>query len=52
MNNNMFDDIKVVFPLKMEPIEVSFKYMGDWVKPLDYIVKDWKWLVNKFEKRV
>ena len=28
VNNNMSDDIKVLFPYKLEPIEVDFKYMA------------------------
>ena len=50
--NIVSNDIKVLFPYKMEPIEVGFKYLGYRVKPLNYLDKDWKWLVKKFEKRV
>ena len=31
---------------------MGFKYLGYWVKPLNYLVRDWQWLVRKFEKRV
>ena len=44
--------IKAIFPIHMEPIEFNFKYLGFWLKPLNYRVKDWLWLVKKFEKIV
>lgn len=44
--------ISTIFPYSMEQIEGGFKYLRFWVKPLNYLVSDWHWLVRKFEKRV
>ena len=52
IGDELDSNIRAIFPYKMDPIEVGFKYLGFWVKPLNYYIIDWKWLVNKFEARV
>ena len=39
-------------PYKMEHITKGFKYLGYFIKPLGYKVKDWFWLVQNFERRI
>ena len=39
-----------LMPYKMEPIVVGFKYLGYYLKPLGYGIKDWRWFILKFEK--
>ena len=36
----------------MEPIAVGFKYLGYYLKPLGYGIKDWRWFILKFEKKL
>jgi len=33
-------------------ISPRFKYLGYFIKPLGYLVKDWHWFLNFFEKRI
>ena len=39
-------------PYKMEPIVAGFKYLGYYLKPLGYGIKDWKWFLMKFENKL
>ena len=39
-------------PFKTEHISSGFNYLGYFIKPLGYKVKDWSWLIKKFEKRI
>ena len=36
----------------MEPITTSFMYLGYFLKPLSYRVRDWYWLIKRFEHRI
>ena len=38
-------------PLKMEPLTFGFKYLGYYLKSLGYGIKDWRWFIQKFEKK-
>ena len=40
LNSLLIDELKVLIPYKLDPIEVGYKYLGYWVKPLNYLVKD------------
>ena len=51
LDDNLVVSISSIFPFSMEPIEIDFKYLGFWIKPLNYCVEDSKWLVQKFNKR-
>ena len=39
-------------PYKYEHINKGFKYLGYFIKPLGYLVKDWHWILAKFENRI
>ena len=39
LNSMLIDDLKGLLHYKMDPIEVGFKYLGYWVKPLNYMFK-------------
>ena len=36
----------------MDPIMLGFKYLGYFLKPLGYGIKDWHWILKRFEKRI
>ena len=33
-------------------MSTGFKYLGYFIKPSGYLVKDWLWLIKKFENRI
>ena len=39
-------------PYRMDPIQIGFKYLGFFLKPLGYHSSDWNWMVERFEKRI
>ena len=45
-------EISKALPYKMEPISTGFMYLGYFLKPLGYRVRDWHWLIKKFEHRI
>ena len=48
----ILQNIQCFLPFKADPIQLGFKYLGFFIKPLGYQAKDWHWLVEKFEKRI
>ena len=42
------EELAVLFPFKMDPITVGFKYLGFNLKPLGYHTSDWNWLIHLF----
>ena len=42
-------EIAKALPYKMENITAGFMYLGYFLKPLGYRVRDWHWLIQKFE---
>ena len=45
-------DIKAIFPFEVQKLTNGFKYLGYFLKPNNYKVGDWRWLVRKVEKRI
>ena len=41
-----------LLPYRFDDINKGFIYLGYFLKPSGYLVKDWYWLVSKFEKRI
>ena len=39
-------------PFKTQDISRGFNYLGYFIKPMGYYVKDWLWLIKKFENRI
>ena len=56
LSNNLTDEvsnnISAILPYKMEPIDLGFKYLGFRLKPLGYCLKDWRWIIKKFENKI
>ena len=48
----VLDSIQVLFPYKMHQIDTGFRYLGYPVKPLNYQVRDWRWVIRKFEHKL
>ena len=42
--------ISVTFPFQREVLDGGLKYLNFFLKPNDYLKKDWKWLLEKLEK--
>ena len=51
--NNVDVDIRTeiskALPYKMEATTTGFMYLNYFLKPLGYRVRDWHWLIKKFE---
>ena len=56
LHNNLDEDtLRILaghFPYKFDSLSNGFVYLGCYLKPSGYLIKDWYWLVSKFEKRV
>ena len=44
--------ISNILSYKMQPLTASFKYLSYYLKPLGYGIKDWKWFILKFERKL
>ena len=51
-DDTCLNDFKSVLPYMMHPLQSGITYLGFNLKPLNYRVADWFWLLNKFEKRI
>ena len=45
-------ELAELFPFKMDPITMGFKYLGFHLKPLGYHTSDWRWLIHLFERKI
>ena len=43
------DQILEVFPCNWSELSEGFKYLGFFIKPKCYAIKDWNWLLKKFD---
>jgi hypothetical protein len=41
-----------IFPYNFHPLDDGLKYLGFFLRPNNYQIKDWWWLVRKFEARI
>ena len=41
-----------ILPFRVDDIRKGFGYLGYYLKPSGYLIKDWLWLVSKFEKKI
>ena len=48
----VLENIHLFLPYTAEPMHKGFKYLGYYIKPLGYGVKDWLLLLKSFEKRI
>jgi hypothetical protein len=44
--------LKEVFNIQFVSIDQGMKYLGFYLKPNNYRVTDWKWMIQKVEKRI
>ena len=51
-DDSCLNDFKAVLPYKMHTLQSGITYLGFQLKPLNYRVADWFWLLHKFEKRI
>ena len=52
LDEGVLNNILHYLPYKVDPIHMGFKYLGYFIKPLSYEVKEWRWLLKNFEKRI
>eukprot|EP00253_Pinus_taeda_P023539 PITA_23539 len=41
-----------LFSFPLQPLDIPFKYLGFWLKPVAYKKEDWNWLIAKIEARI
>lgn len=41
-----------LFPFEFKGLSEGFKYLGYHLKPNDYLIQDWKWLIRKFKRKI
>ena len=41
-----------IMPYRFAHLNLGFTYLGFFLKPSGYLVKDWCWLISKFESRI
>jgi len=44
--------ISGILPYRSDDFRKGFSYLGYFLKPNCYLVKDWLWMVSKFEKKI
>ena len=52
INDTVRSRISSLLPFKMKPLTSRFKYLGYYLKPLGYGINDWRWFIQKFEKKL
>ena len=52
MDADIRNKIAEMFPFRMDPLTVGFKYLGYRLKPLGYHTSDWRWMIELFEKKI
>ena len=52
LDQGILHNIQQFMPFKADPIQLGFKYLVFYIKPLGYKAEDWYWLVKNFERRI
>ena len=52
MQQECKNDLKDLFQYKFEHLESGFKYLGFYIKPNIYGVKDWQCIIKNIDKRI
>ena len=52
VKDGLIGGISDLLSVPMFPIEMGFRYLGYWLKTLSYCVKDWRWIIGKFEGKI
>jgi hypothetical protein len=45
-------ELKMLFVIDIQDLVDGFIYLGFHIKPISYIARDWRWLIEKFEFRI
>jgi len=51
-DDDLSKEIVALFNFKLKDMNKWMKYLGYFIKPDDYRVVDWRWLIQKIEKRI
>ena len=46
------DIYKAIFPFKFVDLDIDFHYLGFYLKLANYHVEDWRWILQKNERRI
>ena len=52
IDSSLEQRMQATFNIQFVSINEGMKYMGFYIKPNNYRVADWKWLIQKVEKRI
>ena len=52
VDEGVLNSISRSLSVSYDHISLGFKYLGFFIKPLNYRVKDWQWLISNFERRI
>ena len=52
IQHDCLEELKELFQYKVEQVESGFKYLVFFLKPNNYRVKDWNWLIKNIDKRI
>ena len=52
LDDGLLTRITHTLPYKTQSMTTGFKYLGYFIKPSGYLVKDWLWLIKKFENKI
>jgi hypothetical protein len=52
-SDNQKRNMAQIFPMRMDPLDIGFKYLGFFLKPNNYKNGDWlSWLIKNIEDRI
>ena len=52
IEEDMLHRIAGIMPYRFSHLNEGFTYLGFFLKPSGYLIKDWMWLISKFEHRI
>ena len=52
LDEDLLRSISSILPYKFDFLNKGFVYLGYFLKPSGYLIKDWHWLVKKIEKMI
>jgi hypothetical protein len=52
LNDDLLNRVVEIFGILVSPLDQGMKYLGFFLKPNDYRVNDWHWLLQKVEKKI
>ena len=52
LDEDILQNLAGHFPYRLDSLSKGFVYLGCYLKPSGYLIKDWFWLITKFEKKI